>query len=78
MEEEDITEVMARMVSDFAKQKERFEKAYEYDRREFGLWVSSVKAPRSAMEAFREFSTLGLGSRIGGGGQGPTILEVDQ
>ena len=55
MEEEDITEVMARMVSDFAKQKERRDEACEYDRCEFGLWVASVKAPRSAMKAFREF-----------------------
>ena len=45
MEEEDITEVMARMVSDFTKQKERQDEACEYDRREFNLWVASVKAP---------------------------------
>ena len=56
MEEEDITELMARMVSDFARQRERWGEAYKYDRREFDLWVSSVKAPRSAMEAFREFN----------------------
>ena len=35
--------------------RERREEAYKYDRREFDLWVSSVKAPQSAMEAFREF-----------------------
>ena len=34
---------------------ETWDEAYEYDRREFELWVASVKAPRSAMEAFREF-----------------------
>ena len=55
MEEEDITEVIARMVTDFAKQKERREEAYEYDQCEFGLWVASVKPPRSAMDAFQEF-----------------------
>ena len=55
MEEEDITEVMARMVSDFAKQNERRDEACEYDRCEFGLWVASVKATRSAMKAFRKF-----------------------
>ena len=48
-------EVMKRMVRDFARRRERREEAYEYDRREFGLWVASVKAPQSAMEAFREF-----------------------
>ena len=53
MEEEDITEVMVRMVRDFARQRER--RAYKYDRREFGLWVAFVKAPRSTMKAFREF-----------------------
>ena len=52
MEEEDITDVMARMVSDFAKQKERWDEACEHDRREFGLWVESMKPPRSAMDAF--------------------------
>ena len=55
MEEEDITEVMERMVIDFAKQKERRDEACEYDQREFGLWVASVKPPQSAMKAFREF-----------------------
>ena len=55
MEEEDIAELMARMVSDFAKQKERRDEACEYDGREFGLWVAAVKAPRSAMKAFRDF-----------------------
>ena len=55
MEEEDITEVVARMVSDFVRQRERQGEAYEYDRHEFGLWVASVKPPRSAMNAFREF-----------------------
>ena len=49
MEEEDITEVMAR---DFARKRESRDDAYEYDRREFGRWVASVKAPRSAMKAF--------------------------
>ena len=53
MEEEDITEVVARMVSDFARQRERRGEAYEYDGCEFGLWVASVKPPRSAMDAFR-------------------------
>ena len=80
MEEEDIMEVMARMVSDFAKQKERLEKAYEYDRREFGLWVASVKPPRSAMKAFREFehrfAQLSDRDRRLWGGQGPTMSEV--
>ena len=47
MEEEDITEVMARMVRDFARQRERRD---EYDRHEFGLWVASVKAPRTGIE----------------------------
>ena len=55
MEEEDITEAMKRMVRDFARQRERQDEAYKYDRREFGLWVESMKAPQSAMEAFREF-----------------------
>ena len=55
MEEEDITEVMVKMVSDCAKQKERRDEAYEYDRHKFGLWVASVKAPQSAMKTFREF-----------------------
>ena len=55
MEEEDITEVMKRMVRDFARRRERREEAYKYDRREFGLWVESMKAPCSAMDAFREF-----------------------
>jgi hypothetical protein len=55
MEEEDTTEVIRRMVRDFARQRERWDEACEYDRREFGLWVSSLKAPRSATEAFREF-----------------------
>ena len=35
MEEEDITEVMARMVRDFSRQRERRDEVYEYDRREF-------------------------------------------
>ena len=43
--EEDITEVMAWMVSDFARQRERRGEAYKYDRHKFDLWVSSVKAP---------------------------------
>ena len=55
MEEEDITEVMKRMVRDFARQRERQDEVYKYDRREFSLWVESMKAPRSAMDAFREF-----------------------
>ena len=83
MEDGDIAEVMKRMARDFARRKERRDEVYKYDRREFGLWVSSVKAPRSALEAIREFdhrffSNLGPGSRIDGGGQGPTILEVGQ
>ena len=55
MEDGDITEVMKRMVMDFARRRGRRDEACENDRREFGLWVASVKAPRSAMEAFREF-----------------------
>mgnify|MGYP000022839779 CR=1 FL=1 len=55
MEVEDITEVMEKMVRDFARQRERRDKAYEYDRRELCLWVESVKAPWSAMKEFREF-----------------------
>ena len=55
MEDGDIKEVMKRMVRDYARRRERRDEACEYDRREFGLWVSSVKAPRSAMDAFREF-----------------------
>ena len=43
------------MVRDFARQIERGDKAYKYDRCDFGLWVVSVKAPWSAMKAFREF-----------------------
>ena len=31
MEEEDITEVMKRMVRDFTRQRERRDEAYEYD-----------------------------------------------
>ena len=50
MEEEDITEVMARMVRDFARQRERWDEVHEYDRHEFGLWVASVKAPRTGIE----------------------------
>ena len=52
---EDITEAVARMVSDSAKLRKRRDEASEHDRREFCLWVTSEKAPRSAMEAFREF-----------------------
>ena len=52
MEEEDILEVIARMARDFANHKERRDEACEYDRREFGLWVESMKPPRSAMDAF--------------------------
>ena len=37
------------------RRRERREEANKYDRREFDLWVSSAKAPRSAMKAFREF-----------------------
>ena len=55
MEDGDITEVMKRMVRDFARPRERRDEPCEYDRHEFGLWLSSVKAPRSAMEAFWEF-----------------------
>ena len=55
MEAEDITEVMEKMVRDFARQRERRDEAYMYDRLEFSLWVASVKAPQSAMKAFREF-----------------------
>ena len=55
MEEEDITEVMEIMVSDFARKRERRDEACEYDRRKFGLWATSVNAPWSAMKAFREF-----------------------
>ena len=55
MEEEDITEIMARMVRDFIRERERRDEVYEYDRHEFIRWVASVKAPRSAMKAFREF-----------------------
>ena len=65
MEEEDITEVMKRMVRDFARQRERRDVAYEYDRHEFGLWVASVKAPRSAMEAFESSSIVLLNSLTG-------------
>ena len=54
MEDGDIAEVITRMARDFAR-RERREEAYKYGRREFDLWVSSAKAPRSAMEAFREF-----------------------
>ena len=53
MEDGDIAEVITRMTRDFARRRERREEAYKYERREFDLWVSSVKAPRSAMEAFR-------------------------
>ena len=35
MEEEDITEVMARMVRDFVRQRERRDEAYELSRQEF-------------------------------------------
>ena len=55
MEAGDIAEVITRMARDFARRRERREEAYKYDRREFDLWVSSAKAPRSAMKAFREF-----------------------
>jgi hypothetical protein len=55
MEEEDTTELIKRMLRDFARRRERRDEACEYDRREFGLWVSSVNTPQSAMEAFREF-----------------------
>ena len=55
MEDGDIAEVITRVARDFARRRERREEACEYDRREFDLWVSSVKAPRSKMEAFWEF-----------------------
>ena len=55
MEDGDIAEVITRMARDFARRRERREEAYKYGRREFDLWVSSAKAPRSAMEALREF-----------------------
>ena len=58
MEEEDITEVMVRMVMDFVRQRERRDEAYEYEkpegqgRCEFDRWVASGKAPQSTMKAF--------------------------
>ena len=55
MEMEDIAEAVARMVSDPAKLRKRQDEAYEYSQRDFALWVTSEKAPRSAMKAFREF-----------------------
>ena len=61
MEEEEIMKVMARMVMDFIRQRERRDEAYGYEklegqgRREFDRWVALVKAPRSATKAFREF-----------------------
>ena len=56
MEDRDIAEVITRIERDFARSRERREEAYKYDRREFDLLLSSAKAPRSAMEAFREFN----------------------